>query len=247
MSDSRPLVAVPAHNEAPRIRRTLEELAADFPEADVLVVDDGSTDDTARIARACGATVVSLPFNLGYAGALQTAFKYAVAAGYAHLVQFDADGQHIAAEARRIYREALARGTDVLIGSRFLSPSDYRHSSLRRAGTSLLCRVLRWTTGAVITDPTSGMQVLSRRAVVSFAPMHGYPEYPDANMILGCLSAGYALSEIAVSMRAREGGESMHGGILRPMRYMSLVLYTTVMMLLRARRTPGRQKGKGAP
>ena len=243
MMDKRPLVAMPAHNEAPRIQRTLEEIAADFPEADILVVDDGSADDTAQIARACGATVVSLPFNLGYAGALQTAFKYAAAQGYAYLVQFDADGQHIAAEAQRMYHEALAHSTDVLIGSRFLSPSGYRHSPLRRAGTNLLRFVLHWATGVVITDPSSGMQVLSRRAITDFARMNGYPDYPDANMILGCLHAGYALSETAVRMRAREGGESMHGGILQPMRYMSLVLYTTVMLLLRRRRGAGKREG----
>lgn len=239
------LVIVPAYNEAANIQRTLAELHTDFPETDVLVVDDASTDGTETLANAAGARTVRHPFNMGYSGALQTGFKYAAARDYLYVVQFDADGQHIAAEARRMALEAAQKGTDIYLGSRFLTPTGYPHPFFRKLGTAFFSRVIHWVSGRKITDPTSGLQVLSRRAFTEFSAMYGYPDYPDANLLLDCIASGYVIEETSAAMRLRTEGVSMHGGIIRPVKYMALTLYAILLIILKPGRIAKQDKSAG--
>lgn len=239
------LVIIPAYNEAANIQRTLAELHSDFPEADLLVVDDASTDGTEALVRAVGVRTVRHPFNMGYSGALQTGFKYAAARNYTDVVQFDADGQHIAAEARRMAREAAEKGTDIYQGSRFLTPTGYPHPFFRKLGTAFFSRIIQWVSGRRITDPTSGLQVLSRRAFTDFSSMYGYPDYPDANLLLDCIASGYVIEETSAAMRQRTEGVSMHGGIIRPVKYMALTLYAILLIILKPGRIAKHSKAVG--
>ena len=232
----RVLVCIPAYNEEKSITDTLHELKVDFPQADVVVINDNSSDHTASLARSCAVAILSLPFNLGYAGALQTGYKYAVQHGYDYVVQFDADGQHVAAEACKLYELTMRdEDVDIYIGSRFLEKTDYPHPFFRRLGTSLFSKIIRLSCGEDISDPTSGLQVLSRRCFSAYADMYGYPDYPDANLLIDRLHAGYVIREAPVQMRVRTDGQSMHSGIFKPIRYMVLVFYAIILILLRKR------------
>ncbi|MHC4715524.1 MAG: glycosyltransferase family 2 protein, partial [Planctomycetota bacterium] len=162
------LVIVPAYNEARNIPVALRDLAEHAPSADVVVVDDGSSDETAEAARACGAKVLSLPCNLGVGGAVQTGYRYAWANGYDVAVQFDADAQHRADQIGPLV-DRVTDGADLAVGSRLLEPGGYRFGLARYLGS----RALSWMVSLIarqrITDPTSGFRAASRRAIRFFA------------------------------------------------------------------------------
>jgi len=154
----KPLILVPAYNEAARVGRVLAGVRAAVPDAAILVVDDGSGDETATVARAAGARVVRLPFNLGAGVAAQTGYKLAVREGYDCVVQLDADGQHEPADIPALLAMIQRGEADVAIGSRFLGGVAYRPSVLRRAGMGLF-RWLAWAlTGVRFSDVTSGFR-----------------------------------------------------------------------------------------
>ena len=234
------LVIIPAHNEAENLPAVLCELQADLPQADIVVVDDASTDDTAAVA-APHANVLRMPFNMGYAGALQAGFKYAAAHEYSHVLQFDGDGQHIAGEGGKLLQYAQAHHADIVIGTRFWQGSDYPHPMMRRLGTKLFTWLIRLVCKRTVSDPTSGFQVLSRRVFIRYAALDGYPSYPDANLIIEMLREGYAIAEQPVHMRKRQSGSGMHDGIWKPARYMVLMLYAVLLVSLRPLR---RKKGE---
>ncbi len=154
------LIVMPAHNEAPTIGAVLARLRAVVPDADILVINDASTDETAKVAEQAGATVLNLPINLGYGGAVQTGFKYASRKGYEAVVLMDADGQHdpeCVPDLLKALQEA-----DFVLGSRFLGDCRYKVPLSRRIGMWLFGTVVRLATQLPITDPTSGFQALRR-------------------------------------------------------------------------------------
>ncbi len=190
------LVVIPALNEAATIDAVIARVRACAPALDILVVDDGSHDDTARHAARAGAAVVSHPINLGYGAALQTGYKYADRHGYAFVVQMDADGQHDAADVMRLVAPLTAGAADVVIGSRFVEDSGYRMGAARSAGRAFFKRLLVVCGGPRIDDPTSGFQAsgarrlplllrrflsvgLSRRRRASAAPPAAVPDPRD--------------------------------------------------------------------
>ena len=211
MSDDRPgnrtLVVIPAYNEADALPPVLEGLARQRPDVDVVVVSDGSTDDTAAIARAAGVVVVELPFNLGIGGALRTGFHYAVDQEYRSAVQFDADGQHDP-DAIAVITAPLADGADLVVGSRFAQGGapTYEVGRLRRFAMKGLERVVRALVGRRFTDTSSGFRAFSRSMLVFFA--HNYPvEYMDSvEALVMANNAGFDVREVAVDMRGRTGG-----------------------------------------
>jgi glycosyltransferase involved in cell wall biosynthesis len=168
------LVIVPAYNEAARIGGAIQDLRRHAPWADVVVVNDGSGDDTARAARDAGAAVLSLPFNLGVGGAMQTGYLYAARLGYEVAVQFDGDGQHCAEEIASLVEPILAGRADLAIGSRMLGERQYRFSLLRWVGSRMLVGMLWLLTGRRVLDPTSGFRAASRR-MIRFFSQH-YPQ-----------------------------------------------------------------------
>ena len=235
------LVIVPVFNERGSVARVIRRLRQSLPEFDVLVIDDGSTDDTLRQIPA-GVTVVSLPFNLGIGGAMQTGYKYAALHGYDVAVQVDGDGQHRPSEVRRLVEVVVSGEADLAVGSRFLEPTRYRQTFVRRVGASMLGLLIKLLTGLTITDCTSGFRAANRRVVRAFA--HWYPEdYPEPEVILLLHRAGYSIGEFSVRMRHRRHGQSSIG-LLGGLFY---VLKVTTCLLLDMVRAPWPHEKFGVP
>lgn len=201
------LAIIPAFNEQSSVGRVVLELKRKLPDLDVVVIDDGSTDDTFRRIPP-GAAVVSLPFNLGIGGAMQTGYRYAAMNGYDVAVQVDADGQHPAGQVRRLIHALQAGGADMIVGSRFMRPGRrYRQSFVRKTGAWMLRATIRGLTGLTITDCTSGFRAANRKVIHAFA--HWYPEdYPEPEVILLLHRAGFRVRELPVRMRRRKSGQS---------------------------------------
>jgi glycosyltransferase involved in cell wall biosynthesis len=205
----RHLAVVPAYNESATIAHVVERLRAEAPHFDVVVIDDGSTDDTTELAEAAGATVVKLPFNLGIGGAVQAGFVYALENGYEFMAQVDGDGQHEAGELDRL-TEAMGDGSglDMVCGSRFLSNDfEYPAPISRRTGIHIFAFLLSRIVGQKVSDPTSGFRLYNRRAITLFA--RDYPhDYPEVEAVLMLHHHRLTMKEIPVQMRERGGGQS---------------------------------------
>ena len=179
---------------------------------DVLIVDDASVDDTAAVAKREGAQVLRLPCNLGYGGAVQTGFKYAVERCYDYAVILDADGQHDPDCIPELLGPVMAGEADLVLGSRFLGSMTYRPGPLRRAGMALFGAIVACFTGQRVTDPTSGFQAMNR-GVLRFFARDNYPaDYPDADTLLLLHYAGFRVAERPVRMHGRLSGAAMHSG-----------------------------------
>ncbi len=228
------VILIPAYNEERNILSTISATQQAVPGVDIVVIDDGSTDETAVIARQQGATVLSLSFNLGYGAALQTGFRYAQMNNCHEVVQIDADGQHDADCIPNLLDELRKADADVIIGSRFLAEGNYRLPLLRLLGIHIMRALIRLTTGQIITDPTSGYQALGPRAIALCAS-EAYPaDYPDADVLIMIHRRGVRVREIPVRMYQSADGKSMHSG-LRPVWYMFKMLLSILVTLLRPR------------
>ena len=236
----RTLVLIPCLNEGPRIAGLVGQLHALYPNFDVLVVDDGSTDDTAAAAEEAGADVIRLPLHLGYGAALQTGYRYALEQGYEQLVQMDGDGQHPPEELDGLVARLSQGDADLVIGSRFLGRADYRIPVLRKVGIGLFSKLTGWLVGREVTDPTSGLQAMNT-AVMRFYEQDFYPyDYPDADMLLRVHYAGLRCVETPVVMRGGPPGKSMHTG-MRPLYYVYKLLLSLGLTWLSGGSAP---KGK---
>lgn len=201
------LAIIPAFNERSSVATVVRGLKRALPELDILVIDDGSTDDTCRQIPP-GAAVVSLPFNLGIGGAMQTGYRYAAMNHYDVAVQVDADGQHRPSQVRRLLHTLETSEADMVVGSRFLEPKRrYRQTFIRKTGAWVLRASIRVLTGLTITDCTSGFRAANRKVIHAFA--HWYPEdYPEPEVILLLHRAGFRVRELPVRMRRRRSGQS---------------------------------------
>ncbi len=205
----RVLVVIPAHDEAESLPATLAEVRDKAPEMDVLVVDDGSRDATAEVARACGVPVVRHPVNLGVGGALQTGFRYAVSRGYDIGVQLDADGQHDPAFLRALVAPVADGVCDLSIGSRYVTRSGYRAPLARRFGMVLFAGVVRLAVRQRIADTTSGFRAYARR-VMDVCQRDFPTDFPDAPLLIAMARRGFRLLEVPVQMRERVAGQSFY-------------------------------------
>ncbi len=231
MSGSRVLVIIPAYNERESLPGTLAELQAAAPEVDALVVDDGSHDDTARVAREAGAPVLRHAVNLGVGGALQTGFRWAVEHGYDVGVQLDADGQHDPASLADLVAPVVAGRCDVSIGSRYLRRTGYRAPVARRLGMVLFSGLVSAVLRERITDTTSGFRAYSR-AVMEVC-QHDFPrDFPDAPLLIALGRRGFRLLEVSVEMRERRAGRSFYT-LGRSLYYPYKCLLASLMALLR--------------
>jgi glycosyltransferase involved in cell wall biosynthesis len=226
------LVFIPAWNEEDNLPAVLDELGAALADTDVLVVDDGSTDGTAAVARARGADVLSFGANRGLREGIAAGYAYAEEHGYAYVGRVDADGQHPVDELARLLEIVRADGADVAVGSRFATgdgyePYRYEPSPSRRLGTSVLRRAMRAALGRPFLDATSGMYAANRRAM----PALGVPYTsgaPEVESLLRLREAGLRVVEVPVHMRERASGESK----LRGSKAVRLVLTVVGTLLL---------------
>ena len=203
------LVVIPAHDEEASLPRTLAEVRASAPWASILVVDDGSHDDTAGVARSAGVPVVRHPINLGVGGALQTGFRWACTHGYDIVVQLDADGQHDPAYLEALLAPVAAGRCDVSIGSRFVSSTGYHAPWNRRLGMLLFSGVVRLALGRPIYDTTSGFRAYAKRVIQ--VCQHDFPkDFPDAPLLIALARQGFRLEEVPVVMRERIAGQSFY-------------------------------------
>ena len=226
------LFVIPAYNEGQNIENVLKEIKRDVNYADILVINDCSKDNTAEIVRNNNVKCIDNVFNMRYAMAVQTGIKYACKNGYDYVIQFDADGQHIAKEAEKLYKKLKESDSDIVIGSRYLKNTGYPCPFFRRIGTKIFEKVIKLFCKTKIADPLSGFQCLNRKVIERYSKMGNYPEFPDANLVIEMLLLGYKIEEVPVKMRLREAGESMHGGIIKPIKYMINMFYTIFFILI---------------
>jgi glycosyltransferase involved in cell wall biosynthesis len=212
-SGLRVLVIVPAWNEEASVGDTVREIAESNPDADILVIDDGSGDRTAAVAEEAGALVARLPFNLGVGGAMRAGYRFALRNGYDVAVQIDADGQHDP----RYLRNLIERldGADIVIGARFATDDDpYKVRGPRRWAMILLARVLSRLARTRLTDVTSGFRVSNRRAITLFARHYPAEYLGDTveSLVIGA-RAGCVITQEAVVMRPRMAGRASHSPV----------------------------------
>ena len=236
----RTLVFIPAWNEADAVAGVIAGVRERLPDADVLVVDDGSTDETAAHAAAAGATVASMPFNQGLGAALQTGYLYALREGYDFCAHLDADGQHPPAEVARLLDEVRADRADLVIGSRYreagadngkgadgVAGDDYRPTLSRRIGTSVFRFFLTLATRQRFTDTTSGMRAANRRVMELFSENYS-PDFAEIESLQLAVRQGLRVEEVPVRMLERVGGSSF----LTPLRSAFFIFKGMIVLLV---------------
>jgi len=227
------LVIIPAYNEAENIEKVLKEIKKNIKYADILVVNDCSKDNTKEIVEKNKVKCITNIFNMKYAMTIQTGLKYACKNNYDYVIQMDGDGQHIASEAEKLYKEMKKSDTDIVIGSRYLKDTGYPCPFFRRVGTKMFEILIKLFCHKKIADPLSGFQCLNKKVIEKYSKVGGYPEYPDANLVIDMLLQGYKIKEVPVKMRLRESGESMHSGIIKPIKYMTVQIYTCIIIVIK--------------
>jgi len=228
----RTLAFIPAWNEEASLGAVIADVRATMPEADILVVDDGSTDATSAAARKHGVLVARLPFNQGLGAALQTGYLYALREGYDFCAHLDADGQHPPAEVARLLEEVVADRADLVIGSRYHAGAvpgsdDYRPTFSRRIGTGVFRFFLTLATRQRFTDTTSGMRAANRRVMELFSDRYS-PDFAEIESLQLAVREGLRVEEVPVRMLERAGGSSF----LTPVRSAFFIFKGLVVLLV---------------
>jgi len=231
------LVFIPAWNEADSVAAVIAGVRERLPGADVLVVDDGSTDETPARAAEAGAAVASLPFNQGLGAALQTGYLYALREGYDLCAHLDADGQHPPAEVAKLLAEVSADRADLVIGSRYRERAggqadevvgdDYKPTLSRRIGTNLFRFFLTLATRQRFTDTTSGMRAANRRVMELFSESYS-PDFAEIESLQLAVRQGLRVEEVPVRMLERAGGSSF----LTPVRSAFFIFKGMIVLLV---------------
>lgn len=234
-TSDRALVIIPAWNEERNVANTVREVRSASSEYDVIVVDDGSSDGTAAAARAAGATVLALPFNLGVGGAMRTGFTYAQRHGYRRAIQVDADGQHNPADIDRVL--AGLRTADISIGARFADVGDYEVRGPRRWAMVFLARVLSSVTKTRLTDATSGFRAAGPRAIDQYVRHYPAEYFGDTlDSLVAASHAGLTVTQVPVAMRARAHGTSTQSTV-GATKYLLRAMFALLLALMRRPRT----------
>jgi glycosyltransferase involved in cell wall biosynthesis len=238
-SATKTFVLIPAYHEEMRIASVVRGVKERYPSLEVIVIDDGSNDDTRKRAMEAGARVISHPFNLGYGVALQTGYKYALKERVESLVQMDGDGQHDPASLQELL-DTIQRGeADLAIGSRFIETQEsdgdrlpYRASRVRRCGMRLFGTIASLIIKQKVTDPTSGYQAMNRK-VLEWVSSDRFPwDYPDADVIIMLHRAGFRILEVPVKMYENQEKRSMHSG-WKPIYYVFKMFLSILVTLMR--------------
>lgn len=234
-SQKRTLIIVPAWNESENVGNTVREILSLDAGYDIVVVDDGSTDDTSVRAREAGAEVLVLPFNMGVGGAMRTGFTYAKRMGYDRAIQVDADGQHNPRDIALVL-EGLAHA-DISIGARFAQVGDYKARGPRRWAMRMLASVLSRVGRTRLTDVTSGFRAANRRAIDQY--VHYYPaEYlgDTVDSLVSALHAGLTVTQVPVAMRPRAFGRPSQNPLGATV-YLLRTTFALTLALLRGSRS----------
>jgi glycosyltransferase involved in cell wall biosynthesis len=212
---------IPAFNEGLMVANVVDMVRNAMPRATIVVVNDGSEDDTGARAAGAGAYVINLPINLGIGGAVQAGYRYAVRYGYDIAVQVDGDGQHDTDEIERLIQPIIDGHADITVGSRWLGRGQYVAPTARRSGMKLLAKLVNWRSKGSFTDTTSGFRAVSGRALEFFAK--NYPtDFPEVESLVLALQHGFRIQEVPVRMTERIHGKSSIGGF-RSAYYMTRV------------------------
>lgn len=201
------LVIIPAYNEEESIAGVVNELCSNYPQYDYIVVNDGSTDDTASLCLQKHFNFLNLPVNLGIGGSMQTGYRYALQHGYKVVVQFDGDGQHNAKYIERLSAPILDGSADMCVGSRFIEKEGFQTSAMRRFGIRLLKDAIFFCTGRRIQDVTSGFRAIGGDLLCLFCDNYAQ-DYPEPESLTMALKLGYQVLEIPVEMNDRKFGNS---------------------------------------
>lgn len=230
----RVLVIVPAWNEEENVGHTVAEIIGADERYDVIVVDDGSTDSTAAVAKAAGATVLPLPFNLGVGGAMKTGYTYAQRHGYTRAIQVDADGQHNPANIAEVLRGL--ESADISIGARFADVGDYSVRGPRKWAMLFLASVVSRVAGATLTDVTSGFRAANSRAIAQYVRYYPAEYLGDTiDSLVAAAHAGLTVVQVPVAMRARVHGRPSQGAVGSTI-YLFRSVFALGLALMRGRR-----------
>lgn len=225
------LVIIPALNEEASVVRVIDRVRQQIPQADVLVVNDGSSDATGERAEAAGAMVLHMPYNVGIGASVQAGFQFAEKQGYEVVIRNDGDGQHDPAEISRMLSALAADQADIVIGSRYIENRGYVASPMRRLGSVILASLISVIVRQRVTDPTSGFIVCNRHAIQLCAQLYPH-DYPEPESIVLLHRAGIRLLELPVTMQPRMGGQSSIT-TLRSAYYMIKVILAILVDVLR--------------
>lgn len=227
------LIIVPAYNESKNIIHVIKALENENLKWDIVVINDGSNDNTGEVAESTGkAYVVNLPCNIGIGGAVQTGFKFARKYHYDIAVQFDGDGQHLASEINNIMRPVLQNQADIVIGSRFCKKHNgFKSTFTRRIGIKIIEAVNSLIIGQRITDNTSGFRCFNK-ATIEFLAEYYPSEYPEPESVVLLGRNGLRIKEVFTEMKERQGGVSSIMG-LKSIYYMLRVLLGIFMTAIR--------------
>lgn len=229
------LIIIPAYNEEKNIGEVLKDIRRFMYDVDIVVINDASKDKTEQVVVENSEKVINHFYNLGYGGALQTGFKYAVAMGYNYVIQFDGDGQHDPAGIQTIIDQLSTGRYDIVIGSRFIINDTFQIGFGKKIAIFLFGLIIKASTGVKVTDPTSGFQGLNRKTFMYYSEMGNFPnDFPDADTLIHMLKRNYRVKEIPVHMRNRVFGQSMHSG-LKSIYYGIKMLISISVVLLRAK------------
>ncbi len=226
------LVVIPSFNEAKNVGLVIDGIRREVGDIPVLVIDDGSSDETVKVARNHGAMVISLPFNSGYGVALQTGFIYALQKDYSVVIQMDGDGQHDPKSLKDLLEEIQREDVDVVIGSRFIGTCQYSSTFARRAGILIFGRLASMIIRQKVTDPTSGFQAIKGKAIRFMASDFFPPDYPDADFIILLHRFGFKIREVPVNMFPNKENISMHRGH-KTLYYIFKMFLSIIVTLLR--------------
>jgi glycosyltransferase involved in cell wall biosynthesis len=226
------LAIIPAYNEETSVGVVVRSIMSNIPEADVLVVNDGSGDSTSAKALEAGAAVINLPFNLGIGGAVQTGYLYARRNGYDIAVQVDGDGQHDPRYIKKIIEPLESGHADMVIGSRYVCETSYKSSFSRRTGMIFFSTLVSMLTGQRVKDTTSGFRAVNRKLIDYFSD-HYPTDYPEVDVLVRLHKKNFRIAELPVEMQERKGGKSS----ITPVRSIYYMIKVSLSLLIGAMRS----------
>lgn len=227
------LIIIPAFNEEKNISKVLDSIISLQLPIDILVINDGSKDQTVRNAKPFLVNIISHPTNLGYGSAIQTGYRFAANRKYPYVIVFDGDGQHDPSYIINMMEAIKQDDVDVVIGSRFLLKSKMEIGCSKLLVIKFFRKLIYYITGKKITDPTSGFQGFKFRVYEALSNSRNYPtDFPDSNFIIETLLNRNKILEIPVNMYNRESGSSIHSG-LKPIVYVLQILLSIVVVIIR--------------
>jgi len=231
-------IIIPAYNEEAIIGQVIESVRKEMDDATIIVVDDGSEDNTYGKAKNTGVVAIRLAVNLGIGGAVQTGYRYAFEHGFDYAVQVDGDGQHDSIYLRTLLQPLISEKADLVIGSRYIEKNGFQSTRMRRVGSRYFNTLIWIITGQRFTDPTSGFRACNKKVIAEF--FRAYPkDYPEPESIVAIKRKGYVIEELPVKMKERPTGVSS----IYHVRSIYYMIKVSVAIIIEAIRRPAVLKG----